>query len=542
MVQSPSVRFVTEEALDTFADDVMTPQIDTATAFSGFNQRRRPALRGVPLCVGFRSTGITTALASAQTVQVTTKWSGIAGFDASDLRVVFNNWRTNQYTEGTKPYEDVLPEQNMTLRAGIVVAGVTYQVTFGGKRDVIVEPGGFVESDPLPVDVKAGDVIRTVTYQAAGNWRVLASIAATTWGGDGAGVTTTGDYTADGSAIPLDGGGSGVVPAAITATPKVKTQRTVCIVGASDGEGVGDGFQQNGYNLAISQPRAGRWGFITRALAGKTGVIQTARTGDRVSTFVLPSGHRGRYLFLSSCSDVITTMGLNDVFNLDTLATVQANKIIEWTQEANRGCRVWQTTWTPHTTSTDNWQTTANQTVYASEAVRVGFNNWIRDGAPINYPALTPAAVGAVGAGIVRAGETNHPLYSYFEVADRAESARNSGKWRVDLIAARTDGAMTVGSNVLSTPGKTWTSADLWKLVEIAGAGPGGTALRGYVSGVSGTTANLHATSGSVVNASVAVSGANVKIGLPTVDGAHGTADLHEVMALAIDTTLLLAG
>jgi hypothetical protein len=552
MVQTPDVRLVTEQALATFRTGPVAADIAAVKTQVGFTPARRPVLKGVPLCVGFRSTGLSVSFASAQTVQVTTKWSGIVGFDANDLRVVFSNWRTNQYNEAVKPYQDVLPELPMTLRAGIVIAGVTYQLTVNGKRDFIVEPGGFIESDPIPVDVKAGDVIRTVTYQAAGNWRVLGSIANPAFAGDGAGVTTTGDYTADASALPADGGGSGIMPCAITATPKNKRQRTVCIVGASDAEGVGDGYLQNGYNFGITQARHGRWGFISRALTGVTGVLQTARTGDRVSTLALLSGHRGRFLLMSSCSEVIDTMGLNDVFQADTLANIQANKILVWGMESAKGCRVWGTTWTPNSTSTDNWKTTANQSVTAIEAVRVGFNDWIRDGSPITIATGIAAAVGSVGAGVMRSGvyvagvftpgNPLHPLYGYYEVADKAESARNSGKWRVAQIVTKNDFASTNGSNVYTSASTTFTNADLWSLYEIAGAGPGGTALRGYVQAFTAHTVTLYTTSGAVVNASATLAGLTGTMKLPTVDGLHGTNDLHEIMQTAIDTSVLLGG
>jgi hypothetical protein len=488
--------------------------------------RIRPALRGMPLCAGFRATGVSAAQATAQTVQDTLKWSGVVGFDASDIRVVYANWRTNTYLEGTSPYEDVIPEAAMTLRAGLVVNGVTYALYVNGKRDFVVDPGGFVETDPLPLEVKAGDIIRTVTYQAAGTWRVWAAIQNPALGGDGAGITTTGDFTGELAAQLSDGGGSGVAPAAITGTPKNRRQRTVCLVGASDMEGVGDGVLQNGFNMAITNLRDGSWGWAVRGLRGKTGIIQTARTGDRVSKFILPAGHKRRMMFASSCSDLITTMGLNDVFNSATLAQLKTDKIAEWLLEAQRCDRVWQTTWTPNTTSSDDWTTTAGQTVAASEAVRTGFNDWVRDGAPLNYPALTGAATGvAPGAGIVRAGMSGHPLYDFLEVADCVESARNSGKWRVDGIETTT-GSMTSGSNVLTLP-RAVVAADRWKLVQIP-AGAGGIMIRGYISVIAGNTGTLVTTSGTAVNAAITVSSVATKLALPTVDGLHGTADMHE--------------
>jgi len=519
--------------------------LGTAETKFGFLQGRRPALKGVPIATGFRATGVSAAQATAQTTVVTAKFSGIVGFDASDLRMVIMNWRTNMYNEGTKPYEDVDSEVAFTgIRAGIVLNNITYALTLNGRRDITIDPGGWIETDPLPQDVVAGQIIRSVIYIPAGSWRVLAAIQNPALAGDGAGVTVSGDFTADGATQLADGGGSGPMPAAITGTPKNKRQRTVFISGASDGEGVGDGMLQNAFNMGITQQRHGRWGFINRALVGNTGVIQTARSGDRADKFILPQGHRRRLLFASSCSDVVTTYGLNDInTGFATLAQLQVSKLAEWQLYSKRGCRVWQTTLTPWTTSTDFWATLANQTVLGTEAVRTGFNNWVRDGAPINYPAMTAAAVGAVGAGVIRAGiyvggvfnrgDSRHPLYGHFEVADKAESARNSGKWRVDGIETRADLSATVGSNNYSTPGRAWTTADLWKLVIINGT------LRGYVATVAGNNFTLLTTSGTAVNAG-ATGIYPIAIGVPTVDGAHGTADMHLQMQTAIDTTLLL--
>jgi hypothetical protein len=82
---------------------------------------------------------------------------------------------------------------------------------------------------------------------------------------------------------------------------------------------------------------------------------------------------------------------------------------------------------TPVSTSTNGWTTTAGQTTHGNNAQRVAFNNWLRDGAPIDG-AGAPLAVGATGT---RAGQPGHPLAGYFETADTMETARNSGIWKM---------------------------------------------------------------------------------------------------------------
>ena len=91
---------------------------------------------------------------------------------------------------------------------------------------------------------------------------------------------------------------------------------------------------------------------------------------------------------------------------------------------------MYQTTVTPQTTSTDAWVTTANQTVTAVHARRIGLNDWIRDGAPFDTATGLAVAVGATGSTIVRAGTRAHPLKGFFEIADIVETSRNSGIWK----------------------------------------------------------------------------------------------------------------
>jgi hypothetical protein len=78
--------------------------------------------------------------------------------------------------------------------------------------------------------------------------------------------------------------------------------------------------------------------------------------------------------------------------------------------------------------------TVANQTLSktaAEETRRKEFNAWLRDGAPIIAGApVTPGTAGAV-----RSGTAGHPLTNWFEVADLAESARDSGKWKAGYVS-----------------------------------------------------------------------------------------------------------
>jgi lysophospholipase L1-like esterase len=104
-----------------------------------------------------------------------------------------------------------------------------------------------------------------------------------------------------------------------------------------------------------------------------------------------------------------------------------------WGSLAAFGVPIYQTTITPQTTSSDAWATVNNQTVASAgnETARLAANAWLRDGAPISASPAAGGTVAAVGAsGVLRAGQTGHPLAGIIEVADLAESARDSGKWK----------------------------------------------------------------------------------------------------------------
>jgi len=74
---------------------------------------------------------------SSQTVTYRTRHITLKGSRVAGLRLVFSN------TELTASGEFDAPV-NVTLRVSVEIGGVFYKVFFGGKRDVVVEPGAFV--------------------------------------------------------------------------------------------------------------------------------------------------------------------------------------------------------------------------------------------------------------------------------------------------------------------------------------------------------------------------------------------------------------
>lgn len=138
-------------------------------------------------------------------------------------------------------------------------------------------------------------------------------------------------------------------------------------------------------------------------------------------------------LILASCSTIFCELNVNSIYaNGDSFQQL-TNAIVAWaTPYVQAGKRIFLATCLPYTTSSDNWTTLANQSQEstAQNAVRVQFNNWVRQGC-----AGVPGIVG------------------YLEMADVLESQRDSGLWRVDLGQITSDGLHpnTLGYSYLTT-------------------------------------------------------------------------------------------
>jgi hypothetical protein len=236
------------------------------------------------------------------------------------------------------------------------------------------------------------------------------------------------------------------------------------------------------------------------------------------------------------CTDVIVEYGRNDVSGGSTIAAIQGYLITIWRRYARRGLVVHETTITPKpASSTDSFMTEANQTPGSDEVVRVGVNDWLRDGAPLDGTTFAPLAVGATA---LRMGQAGHPLATVVDAADAAESSRNSGKWKTPCLVIN-DAAMTSGATTITSASAAFTSArDLGTTVLLKGAGPAGAGLITNISVVNS------ATSVSVINAAATtVSGAQAGLGLmvsPT-DRTHPTAGGAKRIAEGIAATTGLA-
>lgn len=327
----------------------------------------------------------------------TAKSAHTARLTASNLRLVFAAGET---TTGVLA-------ATVQVNAGPIVA-VTWNS--GSSTAAFTAMWARKTSDPAAVTVEPGDTITVrARYTGDGSW-MNAPTRTGVGNGNVAGDYLTGEWPASGVTAGAPG------PLMIL------------------GDVVADAPQswlQSGDSIVTM-------GFLNTALDGRAWV-NLSRFGEQLSGIQGASGV-ARYGTLpwSYVTRAIVEYGANDLglyyplTGSNTAASVLAayldNALNHWRRLSNSGIRVWQTTITPMSNSTDGFVTTANQTPKGQEEVRVPANTWFRDGAPL--VGSIPAAAGTTDPTAVRAGQTGHPLKGVIEVADAVESARNSGKWK----------------------------------------------------------------------------------------------------------------
>lgn len=320
----------------------------------------------------------------------------IAAHRVTDVSLKYANY----YASGS---QESVGLNDITVRAAIFYNSVYYPMYFRGVRDVTIQPGVIVESDRLGIDIPAGTTFYIMTYvtvATSGQKWPLSKLFVRSYGEEyvpsvtPSDLSTTGGYTAAGNA-------NGYGPMQVL-TRNTNTNPYVAVIGDSISDGTGD---LTNVNSTDGLER----GFVLRALIPDFPVQVLSQPGGQAAQFNFGSMGR-RFTMLGDAEAAIIAYGANDLAGAKTFAQLQASLQYIWDYCAARGMRVFATTITPKTTSTDSWATTANQTIAysgATELVRTQINDWIR---------TKPA-----------------PLTGYFDTADAAESARNSGKWRVDL-------------------------------------------------------------------------------------------------------------
>ena len=300
---------------------------------------------------------------------------------------------------------------DITIRASVEkVDGTLTPIYFNGSRTKTISPGGTAESDPIGLRIfkgaSAGIYIRTyVTVASGGKWPLgyleqhgfgdmnnRAVSQSTAIGADMTDSGTFATFTDEMSFGPLG------VYAQVVRPPAV-------IIGA-----IADSIVAGYGDLAAYQ------GWFVRGLGDNYLYQGVAMSSGKIDDWTTPAKNWRRSPLLSPCTDILVALGANNIGASLTVNQPLLQAIYD--RFAGMGKRVWVSTVTPNSYSTDGYLTTANQTPghtgnsgdATMEANRVALNTWLRS-KPNN-------------------------VYGVIDPADAVETARNSGIWKADGTSA----------------------------------------------------------------------------------------------------------
>lgn len=318
-------------------------------------------------------------LSSTPNKQIMTRTRHVCLSGVSSLQLAFHSWISEEQTMGA----------NATITAAIEYPSGTFtQVTFSGAAQGTIPDGTFILSDAVSVTIPASAVFYVRSYYTNTAGICYHNNGCNTSLGESCTFAASGvvDQTMGGT-ITNTSGHIGYGPIAIIGWSSAPA---LLFLGDSRGMGVND--TATGSTSAVGElaPSFGdSYASSNMCISGATAQgLATAPTAQRVK-------------LAPYFTHVLSQFGINDLTNSHTASTIISD--LRTIQGLFPGKKFYQATIAPHTTSTDSWATTANQTVVASEAQRVSLNTTIRANAS--------------------------GFNGYVEVADQVESARNSGLW-----------------------------------------------------------------------------------------------------------------
>lgn len=259
---------------------------------------------------------------------------------------------------------------NILLRASVEYpAGNFVPIFFNGARDTVIGPRGKAVSDPVAITIPTNTQfwVRSFGQVPTGGGYDLNTITAR-WGMHGGGSTNTTDQTLSGTI------GDNTVfaygPELITAF----LNQPVKSIGFW-GDSIMSVVNVTNFYPVMSP-------CVTVATTNSFPSVNVSYNGaweaqEKTNVQTLDMITRG-------CSHVLVGLGVNGEVHGDSFVTISNDLQTIWNNLAAAGVKVYQTTITPYSNSTDNWVTTANQTP-VSLSVHRALNAWIRSGpAPLS--------------------------------------------------------------------------------------------------------------------------------------------------------------
>ncbi|WP_189464899.1 SGNH/GDSL hydrolase family protein, partial [Mesorhizobium sp. M2D.F.Ca.ET.223.01.1.1] len=275
------------------------------------------------------------------------------------------------------------------------------QVKFSGSASAVIASGSSLLSDAVSVSIPNGASFWVRTFVNAVTAIVFCEgntgFARRDLGNGEAyeySASTTTDKTMGGTVNDVGAASSPIyVPTAIIAQTR---KPSVLIIGDSRDWGFTDTLDSSG-----------DLGDIARSIGPAYGYINAGCAGDTFSALIAAGTKRQalkQYVSHVIVGDAINALRSGGSGQNKTSATVLGELQTVLGMFSDKRCYT-TTCGGPNPTSTDNFATTANQTVNANSAQITAYNDAIR-----------ASVANSLG---------------FFEIADQVESARNSGKWWV---------------------------------------------------------------------------------------------------------------
>lgn len=470
--------------------------------------------------------------AYATYTSATCKCKYTIGTSCSTIQLVYNSLL--QGTIAGTP--EVLPGNNFEIKVSLELSnGTLVPVWFGTNRLTLMKPGVTVVSNPVGVSLAAGEIVyvrtfinRIISNTFTNNIGEAGSITANltnlvqsysargtvfTSSNEGAvfSVATGVDpFLQDFTDSGLVAGSNNIVygPVEILGIPEVKNRKSVVVIGDSIASGAGDAAAPVGTvaNTLFSEYALG---LVNRAF-GPLGIPLTklAIGGETALEWVTNTVVFRRQRLINN-STALIMLGTNDIATGASAATVQT-RLAAIVAKMRKYCdTIYVSTILPRASSTNGWTTLANQvpsTLGGSfTTTKNTVNDWLRGG-------------GLPGVGII-------------DLADVAESSRNSGIWKAGTIAV--SGTATGGSGTtIVDAGATWTTNQWYGYAATNLA----TGQSGYI--LSNTATTLTFTSAAAFSP-VPGPGDAYSIALSwTADTVHPTSFGHAQLAAAIPANL----
>ena len=284
--------------------------------------------------------------------------------NVTSLQVVFSNF----LSPGNG--NDSGPGNAASVTAAVEYpSGTCQQITFSSSTTGSIPNNGTLLSDAVSVTIPAGALawIREWTNSAGGTDTVSFNIALDSTDGElvNAGATVTDSTWGAGNTCPTftNNGTAPRRPLAIVAQTQLPN---VCILGDSRAYGYPSPMSSTWPDIGDEAPSIGP----TMAY------LNLAAESDTSAAVTTSARWTNRGAMMQYCSNAIWAYGIND-FGSSTAATVLAN--FATVRAANPTINWFSQTVSPHTTSTDDWETTVNQTSVAGSGL-IPYNDALRAG------------------------------------------------------------------------------------------------------------------------------------------------------------------